>query len=517
MSTAQEAKEMMTVENREQIRIAYFIEEKSKRQIATEQHCSPKTITKALGDAEAQPYQRTVLSPAPVLGPYRARIDELLAENETLPRKQQRTIHKIYLQLHSEQYRGSESSVRTYIWLKRKHSQRMEVYLPLEFDRGDYAQADWGEAEVFLAEEQLTAQIFVMRLCYSRRTFVRAYPTQRQEAFFDGHAESFQFYGGVPRHVTYDNLTTAVQQILLGHQRAEQRQFIALRSHYVFESRFCTPGEGHEKGGVESAVGYARRNFLSPPPHVSNWGELNAHLLRCCQADDARVVAGQSQTIGERFAQERAQLRALPAHPFACCVTKEVTLNKYSQVAFETNHYSVPSDQAYKALTLKAYPFQVVIQHGADVLATHPRSYQQQQEIVNWLDYLPLLAQRPGAFEHAKALRAARTQWPPVCEQLLTRLQHAHVAHASAVREFVLILGLLRLQPAELVEAAIREALQFGCVHLAGVTLCLQQRLQPARPVAPLDLRQLPLLQSVGTQPLNLRAYDALLSQGGAA
>src|SRR5712692_1385859 len=282
MPTAQEAQEMMTVENREQIRIAYFIEEKSKRQIAKEQHCSPKTISKALGDAEVQPYQRTVPCPAPVLGSYHARIDELLAENESLPRKQRRTTHKIYLQLHSEQYRGSESSVRTYVWLKRKHAQRMEVYLPLEFDPGDYAQADWGEAQVCLADEQLTAQLFVMRLCYSRRTFVRAYPTQRQEAFFDGHAEAFQFYGGVPRHVTYDNLTTAVQQILVGQQRAEQRQFIALRSHYVFESRFCTPGAGHEKGGVESAVGYVRRNFLSPPPRVNNWDELNAHLLRCC-------------------------------------------------------------------------------------------------------------------------------------------------------------------------------------------------------------------------------------------
>jgi hypothetical protein len=136
---------------------------------------------------------------------------------------------------------------------------------------------------------------------------------------------------------------------------------------------------------------------------------------------------------------------------------------------------------------------------------------------VNWLDYLPLLAQRPGAFEHAKALPIARTHWPPLYEQLLTRLQRAHAEHSSAVREFVLILGLLRQQPAELVEAAIRDALQFGCVHLDGVKLCLQQRLQPSRPVAPLDLQQRPLLQRVGTQPLNLRGYDELLSSGGAA
>src|SRR5438128_1269385 len=111
----------------------------------------------------------------------------------------------------------------------------------------------------YFIEDKSERQI-AKELQHSRRTIKRAL----------AGAEAFQFYGGVPRHVTYDNLTTAVQQILVGQQRAEQRQFIALRSHYVFESRFCTPGEGHEKGGVESAVGYVRRNFLSPPPHVDN-------------------------------------------------------------------------------------------------------------------------------------------------------------------------------------------------------------------------------------------------------
>ena len=102
-------------------------------------------------------------------------------------------------------------------------------------------------------------------------------------------------------------------------------------------------------------------------------------------------------------------------------------------------------------------------------------------------------------------------------EQLLTRLQHTHDERSSAVREFVLILSLLREHPSELVEAAIREALQFGCVHLDGVKLCLQQRLAPARPVAVLDLQQRPQLQSAGMQPLDLRRYDELLSSGGAA
>lgn len=515
---------MITVEDREQMRLAYFLHRQSERQIAKDQHHSRRTVHKALESAEAERYHLTIPRPAPVLGPYYTRLDELLHENETLPRKQRRTTRQMYLCLQQEGYRGSESSVRTYVWLKRKHSQRMEVFLPLEFDPGRDAQADWGEAEVYIADERLTAQLFVMRLCYSRRLFAGAYPTQRQEAFFDAHQRAFQCFGGVPHTVTYDNLTTAVQQVLIGHHRAEQRQFVALRSHFVFASRFCTPGEGHEKGGVESAVGYVRRNFLSPPPHFNTWDELNAHLLHCCQADEQRVVSSQSQSIGERFRHEQPLLGALPRHPFACCVTREVTLNPYSQVTFETNRYSVPADHAHKHLTLKAYPFQIVILHEGQFLTSHARCYGRNQEVVNWLDYLPLLAQRPGAFEHAKPLRQWREHWPPLYEQLLNRLQAEHAERDSAVREFVRILQLLREQPIEQVEAAIETALQYGGVHADGVRLCLHQLQQPTLHVPQLDLQQHPQLQISGQQRIEVQRYDGLLSapvpcgtEGGAA
>jgi len=502
---------MITVEDHTAIRTAYFLEEKSQRQIAQESHHARKTIKKLLAATEAQTYQLSVARPAPVLGPYYARLNELVAENERLPSKQRRTLRQMYVQLQAAGYSGSESSVRTYVWLKHKHSQRMAVYLPLEFDPAEYAQADWGEAEVYIADEQLTAQIFVMRLCYSRRTFARAYPTQRQEAFFDGHAQAFQFFGGVPRTVTYDNLSTAVQQVLTGRQRAEQRQFIALRGHFVFASRFCTPGEGHEKGGVESGVGYVRRNALAPPPHLANWGELNAYLLRWCEAEDARTVDRQTQSIGAMFAQEQPLLGPLPAHPFPCCITREVTLNNYSQVSFETNRYSVPSDEARKHLTLKAYPFQIVILHEGQLLTQHPRSYGRNQEIVHWLHYLPLLEQRPGAFVHAKPIRAWRKHWPPIYEQLLSRLQAERADHDSAVREFIHILQLLRQHPIEVVEAALADALEYGCVHFDGVSLCVHQLQHPGLAPPVLDLAQQPQLQNIGSQPLDVQRYDGLL------
>jgi transposase len=507
---------MIQVEDREVIRRAYFDEHKSIRTIAKELRHGRDTIAAALlatRDPVIPQYTLAVPRAAPKLGEHKARIEHLLAENATLPRKQHYTAHKIYEALLPHGYTGSEVSVRRYVAQLRKRDAKREVYLPLEFDPGQDAQVDWGEAEVVLAGERATVQLFVLRLCYSRKLFVRAYPTQKQEAFFDGHVTAFHYLGGVPRRLTYDNLSTAVLRVLEGRNREEQQAFIAFRSHYLFDSRFCTPAQGHEKGGVESGVGYARRNFLVPLPEVADYDALNAHLFAACQADDQRTVDRQPQSIGHLWEAERAQLRPLPTHDFACCVTRPVALNAYSQVEFETNRYSVPVEAAYRQLVLKAYPFQIEILHQDRVVARHRRSYGHKDEVCDPLHYLPLLEQRPGAFEHAKPLRQWRTQWPPVYEQLLAHLR-AHQPEGEAIPEFVRVLGLQREYPVALMEQALTAALAHGGVHLEGIRLRLRQLDQTETPTAPLDLSTRPQLAALGQAPVNLRQYEALLEGG---
>jgi len=247
---------MISVEKREQIRRAYFVESKSMRTIARELHCSRDTVKKAMASPEGEPYTMTRDRSAPVLGPYRARIDELLAESERMPRKQRYTGHKIYELIEAEGYNGSESGVRRYIGQQRREKRRPKVYLPLEFDPGRDAQADWGEAVTIIAGKEVVVQMFTLRLNYSRKLFVRAYPTQRQECFLDAHVHAFHHFGGVPHRISYDNLKTAVARILEGRNRLEQRTFVVFRSHYLFESHFCTPGfttlHFRRDGGVES-------------------------------------------------------------------------------------------------------------------------------------------------------------------------------------------------------------------------------------------------------------------------
>ena len=482
------------------------------RQIERELQHGYWTIRKALASAEYQPYTLSEPKPAPKLGPFKEKIDKLLAEEAELPRKQRYTTHRIFELMKADGYQGSESNMRRYVGRKRRELKRPPIFIPLQFEPGQNAQVDWGEALVIMDGEKTKVQLFVMRLCYSRRTFVMAFPTQKQEAFFTAHIEAFHTFGGVPHTLIYDNLTTAVKKVLKGRNRQEQDRFITFRSHYLFESRFCTPGAGHEKGGVEHGVKYVRQNYLVPLPQVQDYAELNSWLRAKCLADDKRRVDRQPDTIGTMWRTEQPRLRPCPATDLAPCVSREVTLNRYGQVVFETNRYSVPADKAQKQLTLRAYPFRIEILKGTEMIASHQRCYGRQQDILNPLHYLPLLAQRPGAFQDAKPMQAWRESWPPLYDDLLQLLKQQR-SEILAVKEFIQILQLHLDYEPELVQLAIEQAIGDRIPHLNGVRFCLNRLLDPTPVTSPLSTLPQPHLAQVGQAPLILPRYDQLLQQ----
>jgi transposase len=501
-----------TVEQREQIRRTYHVDHKSIRQIAREFQVSRRTVDKAL--LAAQPTRYTLSKPrtAPVLGPYHNQIVAMLAENTQLRPKQRYTSHKIYEQIRAAGYQGAEAMVRVFVARQRRAQQRPKLFLPLAFDPGIDAQVDWGEADVIIAGIRQTVQVFVLRLGYSRKIFVRAYPTQKQESFFEAHVHAFHHLNGVPHRLSYDNLTTAVKKVLTGHTRQEQTAFTTFRSHYLFDSFFCTVGEGHEKGGVEHGVGFARRNFMVLLLQASSFDDLNAQLRARCLADDERTVDRQPTTIGAAWQHEQPFLRSLPPRDIPCCVERIATLTPYSQVVFETNRYSVPVDQAARQLTLRAYPFVIEVLHHERIIATHPRCYDREQDLFDPRHYLSLLEQRPGAFEHAIPMRRWRADWPAIYHQTLAQVRERW-PDGAGVRMFVRILRLLEDYPAALLEQAMTQALAFGVVDVDGIRLCLHQLQHPDRSTTPLDLHDHPHLRAIGTQPIDFRPYHNLVGE----
>jgi transposase len=500
---------MKTVDDYEVIRRAYFIEQLSIRGIQRQHGYDRETIRKAITHAGPSGYQLKAPRVAPVLGPYKAQLQALLRESEQQRRKQRYTAHRIYELLVAQGYTGSEGAVHNYVSRQRRKTKVCEVYLPLEFEPGKDAQVDWGEAEVELAGERRMVQLFIMRLNYSRVRFVMAFPFQKQEAFLAGHIQAFQFFGGVPQRITYDNLKTAVFKILSGHQREEQTTFKTFRSHYLFESNYCNPAQGHEKGGVENDVGYVQRNFMAPVLKVADFTALNQHLEQACRADVNRMLRNQTLPVAELWAAEKGLLLPMPAHAYPACVTYLRKANAYSQVELDTNRYSVPVRVANQPLVVQAYAFQVRILADQQVVAEHARCFGRQQDILDPLHYLALLEQRPGALAYALPIRRWRTAWPAVYEQLLQALQQRW-PDGRGVREFIAVLKLHQQYPAQQVASAIQAALTSGALHADGVLLYLRQQVQPSTLPPPLDVSAYPAVAHLGQQPVNLHQYDQL-------
>jgi transposase len=508
---------MLTVDESEAIRRAYYCGQHSIRAIAREQHHHRRVVREVIAGTSPPPRQYRQRGPRsrPMVDTVRHVIDAWLEADQDAPPKQRHTAKRIFDRLVNEHgYAGKERAVREYVhdWKRAQRSESIG-YLPLSYAPGEEGQCDWGEGLVRVAGVEHTAQLFLLRLAYSLKPFVCAFPTARQECFFTGHEAAFHLFGGVPRRITYDNLTTAVQKVLAGRNRTEQDAFIAFRGHHLFESFFCLPGKegAHEKSLVETLVGYARRNFLVPIPDVPSWEALNQELLRRCMAEDERTVTGRAAPIGAQWEEERPLLLPLQQHPYPCCRTVPVRATRLGLVTFERNRYSVPSRSAGERLLLHASPWQVEITDGRTVVARHVRLYGKDGEQLDPLHYLQVLERKPGAFEHARPIQQWAKSWPPSYQQYLDALRAARAD--GATREFVRVLQLHTRFPAAAIATALERALALRCWSADAVEQLVRQELAPSQPSASLDSAVLARLPAVDIPVPDLHCFDQLLDE----
>jgi len=510
---------MLTVEDIEAIRRAYFVEQQSIRAIAREQKHHRRVVREAVaGASPPRQYRLGQPKPKPVVDPVRPHIDGWLDGDATAPRKQRHTAKRIYDRLVAEQqFRGSERTVRQYVeeW-KRAHQRDTLGFVPLAYAPGAEAQCDWGDAVVEIGGVQQTAQVFCLRLCYSLKPFVCAFPATKQECFFAGHVAGFHAFGAVPQRITYDNLTTAVRRVLEGRTRLEQEAFVAFRGHYLFRTHFCLPGKegAHEKPMVESLVGYARRNFLVPMPKVASWEALNAHLAARCAAEDERTVAKRPASIGAMWPEEQAAMLPLQRHDHPCCRTVPVKVNRMGLVTFERNRYSVFSRYGGQHLLLRVFAWHVELSDGQTVLARHARLYGRDGEQLDPLHYLELLERKTGAFDLARPIQQWEKTWPPIYRRYLEALRQARPA--GATREFVRILQLHARYAPEALTTALERALALRCWSADSVEQLVRQAQQPDAPATTVDLAAAPALVHLANVviPLpDLASYAPLLAE----
>jgi hypothetical protein len=334
---------------------------------------------------------------------------------------------------------------------------------------GQEGQVDWYEAWAELGGEQVKLQVFSLRSMASGAAFHRAYQRATQQAFLDAHEHAFHYFGGVFRLFRYDNLKSAVKQILRGHRREETTRFIAFRSHWRFASDFCNPVEPHEKGGIEGEAGYFRRNHWVPLPKARDLEELNAQLLAACHEDERRHIAGHDTTVGAAMLAERTHLLPLAEQNFELAEIAFPRVDGLGCVRVRTNLYSAPAAPG-KTVEVRLYPSHVEVRDEGRLIARHERCYERCQQVLDLEHYLDVLERKPGALIGAKALAAwrARGLWPESYDQLLAQLAERH-GQSSGTRQMIQVLSLIRLHGHARVRTAVEEALALGCADAAAV------------------------------------------------
>jgi transposase len=426
-----------------------------------------------------------------------------LESDKDAPKKQRHTATRIYHRLVGEEgFKGGATTVHQYV---RKAKIRLGVdggkaFIPLEPDCGKEAEADWGGAVAFIGGEEARLEFFCMRSKYSGKHYVRFYPCERQAAFFDAHMQAFSFFGGVFGTVIYDNLTSAVEKVLKGRDRREQETFRKFHGYYNFSARFCNVDSGHEKGGVEGLVGFARRNYMVPIPRAESLEDLNEQILRSCLEYGGHRIDGREKSVDELFEEERAHLLTLPSHPFSNIETVESKVNPYSTVILDKNRYSVPT--LYVGFPVKAIlgVDRVEVFQRGNKIATHTRVFGNNKWQLNPDHYLDLLHQRPGAFDSARPIKEWRKNWPESLERLRDKFKAAH-GETDGTRDFITVLMLYREHRAEEVEAAVERAVQKGVSSSAGIKyLLLPNDGETCEPVSGWP----------ATQPADVSAYAQL-------
>ena len=279
----------------------------SVRQLAERHQVHRRTVRQALASAIPPPRKAYARRARPAIDPWAQVIDGWLVADREVPRKQRHTARRVWQRLVAEHGAVlAEVTVSRYVARRRAELglDRVEVMVPQAHLPGAEAEVGFGEFYATVAGTLMKLWMFVLRLSYSGRAFHVAFVTQAQEAFFEGHVLAFAHFGAIPARIRYDNLKPAVIRVLRGRDRVESERFIALRSHYGFDSFFCIPGKdgAHEKGGVEGEIGRFRRRHLVPVPDVASLAELNQLIAAGDLADGTRVITGRPVTITAAFA-----------------------------------------------------------------------------------------------------------------------------------------------------------------------------------------------------------------------
>lgn len=367
-------------------------------EISQQTGADPKTIRKYLFRDDFSPNPPVVNQQPSKLDPFKPVIKEWLDEDKKHWRKQHHTARRIFERLVEEQgYTGSYSVVQRY--LKTCRSQQIEkANLELIWDPGP-GQVDFGEADCYENGTLCRKKYLTVSFPYSNDGYSQIFGGETAECVCQGLQDIFEYIGGVPPLLIFDNATGVGRRI--GDSIHESELFSRFRAHYHFRVRFCNPYSGWEKGNVERKVDYNRANLFVPVPHFSDVKKYNQKLLGKHEKKADELHYKKLVPIRELFEEDRKAFLMLPPKRFNVCRYEWLRADGYGKVCMEGKHYysTRPENANRKVLVgIRAHEIEI-LSEGGQVLTVHRRAFGDgRTDISDYSTTLAVLMKNSGAW-----------------------------------------------------------------------------------------------------------------------
>lgn len=463
-------------------------------QIAEALSLDPRTVSYWLAQERFRPRKSGARKSK--LDPFKPQIVRML---EKYPYSAQQVLQR----LREQGFDGGYSIVKAYVRAVRPR--RQPAFLSLAFAPGECAQVDWGSyGSVKVGQTRRRLSFFVMVLCYSRMMYVEFTVSQTMEHFLACHQRAFEAFGGVTRNIMVDNLKSAVLRRTLGEAPVLNPKYLDFANHTGFNIVPCGVGKGNEKGRVENAVGYVKKNFLAglDIPDFSALAPAARHWLDTVA--NVRLHGETRQRPLDLWQKETPSLAPLPMHPFDIATVSQVRASRQFRITLDTNRYSVPAHYAGQALTLKAYPDRLCLYAGDKLIARHTRRYDRFLDIEHPDHPKPLLEQRKKARDQKTFMR-----FLTLCEQAeayYLELEQRRLNPHHHVRKIV---ALSDIYGTEAVARAMQDAFVYQAFSSEYIANLIEQRARFTPEASALHLTRREDLLEVRLEQPDLSIYQA--------
>jgi transposase len=400
-------------------------------------------------------------------------------------------------------YAGGITILRDYLRVLGRRTIERTAYIRFESPPGEQMQIDWGHFGTLVYNGHLR-KLYALAVTesFSRMLYVQFTHSQKQETLQQGLLDAFLFFGGCPRELVFDNMPTAVTERVGRLIRFNDRFLTFLTQLRIFPSA-CNPGAAHEKGKVERAIGYLRKNFW-PLRRFADLADVN-HQVRDWLASVAnvRLHQGTGERPGDRF--KNLVLQPLPTPLPDCRQTLTVKVHKDFAVRFDANSYTAPPWSIGRLLTLKADQLTVSLYDRHKPIVTHPRCWQRKQriELPAHQELVRKIHKTLWADRHV-ALFAALG---PAAREYLNALSEAHQPIKKSVHR---LLALSDQYGSPSLLWAIEKALAHRAYGADYIQNILYQQMLPRRRHLPVSLKK-PELNDIRLPPPSLAEYDSLV------